>query len=379
MNHHADVLIVGGGVIGLTTAFYLTEEGARVTVIDQADFGRQSSWAGAGILPQGNELTASDPVDQFRSRSSRMFVDLSAKLRDRTSIDNGYMLSGGIELLDAEEVDDEEWRSGGADIIHLDSARLHELEPLLSPSLSEGYYLPAMAQVRNPRHIQSLLAACHLNHADLLPNCPVHALSPHGKSVRVETKDGRIEANRVMVAGGAWTDQLLAGLGWSLGVKPIRGQIALLNTGQQKLQHILLWGKRYLVPRDDGRVLVGSTEEDAGFDPRATASVVSELINLGVSIVPALADATVERAWAGSRPGSPDGLPYLDRLPDSDNVFIAAGHFRSGITLSPASGWVMKELLLDRPPSLPDPKGEPRPIDLTPFRAQGRARRLSRE
>lgn len=379
MNRNTDVLIVGGGVIGLTTAFYLSEEGVRVTVIDREDFGRQSSWAGAGILPQGNETSAKGPVDYFRSCSSRMFAELSARLRDHTGIDNGYMQSGGIELLDAEELDDEEWRSGGGEVVLLDSTRLHELEPLLSPSLSGGYHLPTMSQVRNPRHVQSLLAACRLNQVDLLPHCPVHVLSAHGSAVMVDTKEGRIEATRVVVAGGAWTDQLLAGLGWFLGVKPIRGQIALLNTRQKRLRHILLWGKRYLVPRDDGRVLVGSTEEEAGFDPRATAGVVSELIDLAVSIVPSLADATLEKAWGGLRPGSPDGLPYLDRLPVTENVFIAAGHFRSGITLSPASGWVMKELLLGRPASLPDETGEGRPIDIKPFQIQGRARRLSQE
>ncbi len=129
--------------------------------------------------------------------------------------------------------------------------------------------------------------------------------------------------------------------------------MALLNKGVILFRRIILWGPRYLVPRLDGRVLVGSTEEDAGFEKRTTAREISELLTLAGSLVPGLAEAHVERCWAGLRPGSPDGLPFLGPVPGFGNLFIAAGHFRAGIQLSPATGLVMTELLLGQQLTVP--------------------------
>jgi glycine oxidase len=150
----------------------------------------------------------------------------------------------------------------------------------------------------------------------------------------------------------------LDALGWRLGIRPVRGQIALLNTGTALFQRILLKGKRYLVPRPDGRVLVGSTEEDAGFDKRTTAGAIHGLLDFAIQMVPSLVDIPLERCWAGLRPGSPDGLPYIGSVPGIDNLFVAAGHFRAGIQLSPATGLVLKELFL----------GQRLTVGLEPFR-----------
>jgi glycine oxidase len=139
---------------------------------------------------------------------------------------------------------------------------------------------------------------------------------------------------------------------------------------------VLLWGSRYLVPRPDGRVLVGSTEEDVGFEKRTTAAAIAELLLLASHLVPGLASAHVERCWAGLRPGSPDGLPFLGAVPGFDNLFVAAGHFRAGIQLSPATALVMKELLLGQAPTLPmepfrlDRSGATRCEEAYPFRAR---------
>jgi glycine oxidase len=129
--------------------------------------------------------------------------------------------------------------------------------------------------------------------------------------------------------------------------------MALLNTAAPLFRRVLCRGKRYLVPRADGRVLVGSTEEDAGFDRRTTAAAVAGLLQLAVELVPGLAAAHLERAWAGLRPGSPDGLPFLGAVPGTGNLFVAAGHFRSGIQLSPATGLVLKELIRGEKPTVP--------------------------
>jgi glycine oxidase len=134
----------------------------------------------------------------------------------------------------------------------------------------------------------------------------------------------------------------------------VRGQIALLNAGTSgSALPILMVGKRYLVPRLDGRILVGSTEEDAGFDARPTVCGIAGLLEFVRRLVPSLSEASLEQSWAGLRPGSPDGVPYLGAVPGYDNLHVAAGHFRAGLQLSPATGLVMTQHLLGRPTLVP--------------------------
>ena len=146
---------------------------------------------------------------------------------------------------------------------------------------------------------------------------------------------------------------LLAGLGWHLDIHPVRGQIALLNPVSRLFQHVLMWGPRYLVPRQDGRVLAGSTEEHAGYDTHTTVRAQQELLAFACRLVPGLANAALERGWAGLRPGSPDGLPFIGPVPGYDNLLVAAGHFRAGIQLSPGTAQLLKEIILNQPPVIP--------------------------
>lgn len=354
MAAHPDVLILGGGVIGLTTAYFLAGEGVSVSVVDRGEFGRESSWAGAGIIPPGNVACARTPADRLRAVSSSHFPELSRLLRDETGIDNGYLVCGGIELVGDEGLPTDPWRDEEIPFQQMDNAELRRLEPGLSAEPVRGYYLPGMAQVRNPRHVRALVAACEDRAVGLLPRCPVYALERKDERVTaVDTAQGRLTAGQFLIATGAWTDEMVGPLGWRPRIAPIRGQIALLNTGTAGPRPILLHGSRYLVPRADGRLLVGSTEEDAGFDSRPTAGGVAGLLTFAEHLVPALCDTTLEHCWAGLRPGSPDGLPFLGSVPGFSNLLVAAGHFRSGIQLSPGTGLVMTDLLLGRPPTIP--------------------------
>jgi len=354
MSQGTDILIVGGGVIGLTAAYFLAREGVRVEVVDKGDFGREASWAGAGILPPGNPAHARTPFDQLRAHSAALFPTLSADLRERTGIDNGYLRSGGLEFIEqSDHAGAQEWRGEGIVAEDLDEAAAARKEPALAPGLGPAVFLPDMAQVRNPRHLKALLSACSSFGVRFRPDCPVHGFERSGRRITgVTTGAGALRAERFLVTAGAWTSALLEPLGWKLGIRPVRGQIVLLQTGTPLLRHILLWGARYLVPRPDGRVLVGSTEEEAGFAKRTTAQAICELLDLARTLVPALGGAHLERSWAGLRPGSPDGLPYLGAVPDLDNLVIAAGHFRAGIQLSTGTALVLRELLLGEKPTV---------------------------
>jgi glycine oxidase len=355
MSQHPDVLILGGGVIGLSVAYFLAREQVSVEVVDQGDFGREASWAGAGILPAGDPTRARTPFDRLRALSAETFPSLSQELRDQTGVDNGYLRCGGLELLAGDEdPDDQEWRGDGVRCEELGEADLRRLEPNLAPHHLKGYHLPDTAQLRNPRHVKALVAGCAARGVRLRPGCPVLGLERQGNRIgAVLTSAGRLTAGRYLIAAGAWSDTLLAQVGRRPGVRPVRGQIALLNSGAPLFRRVLMLGKRYLVPRPDGRVLAGATEEDAGFDKRTTAVAIRDLIAFAIDLVPGLADVPLERSWAGLRPGSPDGLPFLGPVPGVENLFVAAGHFRAGLQLSPGTGLVMAELMRGRPTSIP--------------------------
>jgi glycine oxidase len=282
-----------------------------------------------------------------------MYPMLSHELRERTGIDNGYVVCGGLEIADGgDQVAVDAWREEGIEFQVWDAPQLRKQVAHIGPTLTEAYYLPRMAQVRNPRHLKALIAACGLMGVHLQSNCAARGFARKGERITaVETSAGSLSAGMFLVAAGAWTDPLLKDVGYQPGVRPIRGQMALLQT-ETGLGPILLQGKRYIVPRLDGRVLVGSTEEDAGFDARPTAVAIRDLLAFAVGLVPELADAALERSWAGLRPGSPDGLPFIGSVPGYCNLFVAAGHFRTGIQMSPGTGWLLKQMLRQEAPFL---------------------------
>lgn len=353
-----DVLIIGGGVIGLTLALELSKESVSVAVVDQGTLGREASWAGAGMLPPGNPARARTPEAQLRGGSHVLWAELSDRLRSETGVDNGYRRTGGLELrlsVPDSELDREvaAWREEQVEIERLAQSELRERDPALSAELVAGYLLPGMGQVRNPRHVKALLAACARRGVTLHAGCAVVGLRREGdKVLAVETSLGPIAAGQFAITAGAWSSRLLAEAGITAEVRPVRGQMLLLSSASPPVRHIINVGRRYIVPRPDGRTLVGSTEELVGFDKGNTASAVQELLAFGASIAPRLKESTFERCWAGLRPGTSDGLPLLGRIPNSRNLFVAAGHFRSGLQMSPFTARLMSELMLGRTPSI---------------------------
>ncbi len=360
-----DVAIVGGGVVGLSVAYVLAQEGFRVTVLDRGPLGRAASWAGAGIVSPAAGRASSDPMVELRSLSARLHAEWTLALRDQTGIDNGYRRCGGVDVADSLE---EERELDALARLWLDEGIAHErlspddfprIEPALNPALRMAYWLPDRAQIRNPWHLRALISACEGLGVRLRPGASAEGFQRSGETVSaIWTPTGPIECERVVVAAGPWSAAILEGLGLRVTTPPVKGQIVLLRCDQPRLRRIVEHGKRYLVPREDGRVLVGATEENAGFDLRSTPTAVRDLIDEALQLCPLLAEAEVETTWAGLRPGSLDSSPYLGFAPGLSNVIVATGHRRVGLQLSTGTAAVVADLVMGRPAR----------IDLSPFR-----------
>jgi glycine oxidase len=361
----SDVVIVGGGVIGLSTAYALACAGLRSTVLDRRELGREASWAGAGLIPPVAERAAGNPAAALRSWSARLYPDWSAALRDETGIDTGYRRTGGVDVAWSEAEDQAlqslagHWRAEGIAYERLapgDSARV---EPALNPELRAVYYLPDRAQVRNPWLLRALMAAVSRRGVRLKPWHSVEGYSLRGRRIEaVRTSVGELSCELVIVAAGAWSGPLLQSIGIRVPTPPLKGQIVLLRGEEPLIRRIVEHGKNYLVPRDDGRVLVGATEQDAGFDTRPTLVDTRGLLDEALRLCPVLSQAEVEATWAGLRPGSVDSQPYIGPAPGFENLVIATGHKRAGLQLAPATAELVADLVLGRPPRL----------DLGPFR-----------
>jgi glycine oxidase len=367
-----DVLIIGGGVIGLSLAWELAQRGQSVQVIDQGQPGREASWAGAGILPPATLRPGDHPLDQLRGLACELHPQWAAELKQLTGIDTGYRRCGGIYLgrTAGEAAALAAWAATlveeNIEVERLSVADLGVIEPGLRPTpgseysvLRTQYLLPGEGQLRNPRHLKALLAACEQAGVSIRPNTPAADFAIRsGELIELNADAGPLTARQFCFTAGSWTGNILQRLGIAAGVLPIRGQMVLFRCERPPVTRILNEGSRYIVPRDDGYVLAGSTEEEVGFDKRTTEEAIADLTAFARDLVPALHNATVERTWAGLRPGSFDGLPYLGPLPGIKNAFVAAGHFRTGLYLSPATAVVMSQLML----------GEQPQIDLSPFR-----------
>jgi len=361
----SDVLIVGGGIIGLSAAYVLAGEGVRCVVVDRGPMGRAASWAGAGIIAPAATRPTDDPLTALRTLSARLHEDWAARLLEETGIDNGYRRCGGLDIVmnaaDAAELQPftTRWSAEGIAFERLEGDALRGLEPSLSPEVVSGYRLPGRAQIRNPRHLQALAAACERKGVTLLEGRAVTNLRCEaGRVVAAETTAGDIRCGWTVLSAGPWTESLARCIAVEIATPPLKGQIVLFHAEPRLLSRIVEHGSDYLVPRDDGHILMGATQEDAGFDVLPTADAHRDLIARALRLVPALASARVIATWTGLRPGNRDGLPTIGVSPVYENLVLATGHRRAGLQLSTGTARVVADLILGRPPE----------FDVRPFR-----------
>jgi glycine oxidase len=374
-----DVLIVGGGVIGCAIARELALRGVRSTILERGEPCREASWAAAGALIARALSADEGPLLSFKVQSLASYKDHCQDLMADTGIDTGYRETGGIDffLTESEVAEKEEFlswqRAAGVPVQGLDESDLRELEPALNPEIRQGAYFPTFTQVRTPWYTRALIASALKHGARLESHIEVREFLLDGsRVVGVRTDRGEIFAETTILAGGPWSTELAKLLGRELPGVPVKGQIILLYDQSRPVNHIVHSGKTYITPRDEGRLVVGSTEEWVGFQRRNTVEGISKLLSSACEFYPSLGASSVEQVWHGFRPLTFDGLPFIGPVEGLEGFLCATGHYRSGIILAPITARVISELLhrettcFDVSPFSPNRVGTMEVVNLAP-------------
>lgn len=353
-----DVVIIGGGVIGLATARELLRRGATVTVLERASCGREASWAGGGILSPLLPWDYADAVTQLTQLSNSLFPGLIEDLRRETGIDPEYQAGGMLVLSDGSDAQNtvaEAWCTRNN--FSRKKIRSRDVAPELACD-APAMWLPSVAQVRNPRLLQALAKSVEKSGGSIIEHAEVASWRiVQGRVERVATRQGEYTAANFIVAAGAWSRPLLGEHALKLNIRPVRGQMLLFKAEPGLLRTIILQDGFYLIPRQDGHILAGSTLEEAGFDKNTTDGAREVLLAKARALFPQLTEEMLAGHWAGLRPGSPDNIPVIARHPAIANLYLNSGHHRYGVTMAPASAHLLANRLLDLP----------QPFDATPY------------
>lgn len=348
-----DSIIVGAGLIGMLSARELSQAGQRVLLLDRQQPGQESSWAGGGILSPLHPWRYPDQVTRLVIWSQSHYPELIAELLSETGIDCEWRRNGLLVLDDQERMQAESWASQYGMAMHsVDRQDLAVYEPVLAPIFESALWLPDVAQVRNPRLVKALNNSLLKQGVTIRQDVDVkQLLLSHNRITGVKSGSETWHAPQVVIAAGAWSKLLLSPLPVLAPVEPVRGQMMIFKTKADLLKRIILGPTHYLIPRQDGRILVGSTLEYVGFNKVITRQGYTSLEQAAYSMVPCLKDYAVELHWAGLRPGtSNQGIPYIGQVDGIQGLYVNTGHFRNGVVLAPASARLLADVMLKRDP-----------------------------
>jgi len=342
--NEGDVVVVGAGAIGMLSAWYLRAQGFTVTVLDQQQPFAGSSWAGGGILSPVPPWHYPAAVDALVRASLQLYPDLIDRLQALSGVTLDYAVTG-LLFTGPFDAGAEPWRQQHADAVACGS--LQDWQPGCDGR--EAWLLKNVAQLRNPRLGKALLAACKAVDVSVLPGHAVMDIIPAtARRLEVHCGNGSTHtADHVVFAAGAWTDIVLQRCGLqTCGIRPLRGQMLLLQGRPGELRHIVSGNGKYLIPRPDGLILCGSTVEDVGFDAGTTMAAREEIMTDCVALYPPAADMPLLQQWSGLRPGIADDIPVIAAHPQLPGVWINSGHYRNGLGMAPASAQRLTELVV---------------------------------
>jgi glycine oxidase len=357
----ADVLIAGGGVVGLALARALARRGARVCVVERGRLGAEASWAAGGMLAPQSEADAIDPFFELACASRAAYPAFAEALRAETGIDIELDRTGTLYLA-FDEADEAElarrhaWQTqAGFAVERLTGAGARTLEPQLSPRVRAALKFPDDGQVENRRLLDALRRALAVYGVRVLEQTEVTAVRGRDERVMgVLTTQGFIAASAVVIACGAWSSLVPVELAPAPAevesivpaVEPVRGQMLCFAAAAPLVRHVIYTPRGYLVPRRDGRLLAGSTSERAGFNKAVTAAGLKAITTHALEIAPAVAEWPLVAAWSGLRPHGASAWPVLGASVVVPNLFFALGHYRNGILLAPHTADLLAELII---------------------------------
>jgi glycine oxidase len=350
-----DAIIVGAGIIGLSLAIELNKQGLRVLVVEKGEPGREASWAAGGMLSDfpGETLPA---LQELATASARMYPEFVHELEDESGLKIDLRSQGTIVLTCVEtglHHVPAGHSSATTQAYRLDGP-LAVLEPVLRIcSETELPLAPRFVQERcvDPRHLTAAAIAA-ARHRGIDFSSGDHVLAVEvagGKACGVRTNKTQFAAGMVVNCAGAWAGQIAP---HPFPTRPVKGQMLCVVMPEKELvRHVVRAPEVYLIPRSDGRMLIGASAEEAGFDKRTVPETIQRLRQAALDLVPRLADARILEAWAGLRPGTPDGLPILGATA-TPGYFVATGHFRDGILLAPVTARVMGQMMTGQNPQI---------------------------
>jgi glycine oxidase len=322
-----NIIVVGGGIVGCMTALTLSQRGHQVTVVERNQIAAQTSgeasWAGAGLLFPLLPWFYKEEVNQLSLEGAARYPAVCQRLLQETGIDPEYIQSG----MRIKPPYDEELALSWCNKNHIPVEQQ-----------AGDLFLPNVGQVRNPRLMQALKKSLIQNGVRLVENAQLLPIAETSEINAWTTTNGeRLEADKYVVASGAWSYELLKETALKLNIKPMRGQILLYQLPSNSLSNIVYQDGFYLVPRSDGYLLAGSTLEDVGFDAGVTEPIKQEIQKKAEAIMPGLKNASIVKHWSGLRPGTPDNIPTIAAHPTIKNLYLNTGHFRYGLTMAPES------------------------------------------
>lgn len=348
------MIITGAGVIGMMLARLLLQHGQSVRIFDQREAGKESSWAGGGIVSPLYPWRHPEAVNRLARWSQQRYPSLAEELTSETGVDPEYIPCGLLITDETKDASIEPWLQRES-VPHqwMSPGEVNSVASEIAPRPT-SLWLPEIGQIRNPRLTRALRESVRATPGVLAEHTPVLELMlESGTAVGVRTKQDTYTANHIVLTAGAWTGMFLESHGHGVPIKPVRGQMIVFDATPSFLHPIVLSDGFYLIPRNDGRILAGSTVEHEGFVKQTTDAARETLREKALALCPALSRAPIISHWAGLRPGSPNGVPVIGPHPEIEGLWINAGHFRNGLTLAPASAEVMKNLLCNEEPIVP--------------------------
>jgi glycine oxidase len=335
---HETVIIVGAGIIGLSLAWRLAQRGVRVIVLDRSKAATEASWAAAGMLAPGGEFESGETA-RFAVESLRMYPEFVRELKEATGCPIDFRVCGTLEI--DTHADPERQAKNGIRSWEVDYQGALELVPGMAQIEGNFRYYPDDALVDPREACHALLSACRTLGVRIVENCDVRSIEAGRDSVTVETSQGQFTADRVAIAAGAWSSELRLFTGPGVqaklpGVYPVRGVLVGRQFPQRTLGPFLRRGHNYLVQRESGLAIAGTTAEKIGFDRHMTAETIASVVAGVEALWPGFAKGIGSEAWVGFRPASDTGEPYIGRFQDQP-VWLAYGHFRNGILMAPGT------------------------------------------